>query len=530
MLKKYNDFITEKASVKTEILNEGVFGDMFQKFWNFLLKKFGKKTWLKYVMFLNEHDKLDPKKIEIYDGDKEITNIDNDVKKLEDEFEDIEDYKEQSSQAESQPQLVQDEPESTQGESQIVQDKEDVKKMENIKNFKDFILNEDQSTLESENIYIPNATMGEIKDFIESGYKMRIEDPTDTLDPLFIWGAPGIGKTEGVHQFCKENNLLLIVWHLATVQAVDFVGVPTVVDRKTIFNIPAIFPEEGSIHKGGILFFDELNRAQPDVLSAALQICNDGHVGEYKLPDNWWVIAAGNRESDEPGRISELGSALSARFAHKNLVLNVKDWIEWAMSKNKLHEDILAFFAIKENGEKYFHYLDPDRGDHPWANPRNWVKVSKRYSRLLKSTNKTGDELNNLIRSDFSSIVGVDAAATFMAFLKIKEKFTPKDIEMVYTDPMNAKIFEKEQLDIGVAIMAYITFYKHGEELTENELENFLKYVDRYDNYELSYILMTYLIKVHPEITDSVKGAKYKKLWVPAFMKYGAKYKDFWKE
>jgi MoxR-like ATPase len=47
----------------------------------------------------------------------------------------------------------------------------------------------------------------------------------------------------------------------------------------------------------GILFLDELNAAPPLVQAACYQLVLDRRLGEYRLPDGWSIVAAGNRET-----------------------------------------------------------------------------------------------------------------------------------------------------------------------------------------------------------------------------------------
>jgi hypothetical protein len=361
--------------------------------------------------------------------------------------------------------------------------------------------------------------MNDLKDELKDGYNLRLKGLSDTLDPIFIWGAPGIGKTQAVEQLCKDKNLALIVWHLATVEPVDFVGVPSVEKNRTILNLPAIFPVEGDVNTGGILFFDELNRAKESVLSAALQLCNEGEVGSYKLPANWWIVAAGNRDQDEPGRITEMGTALSARFTHYNLVPTVEEWIKWAMENNKLHEDILAFFSIDKNKDEYYHKMDPDAGDVPWPNPRNWVKASIKYSELLGDRGSLPVEK---VKRMFSGIIGTEAANMFCEFLKIKEVFNQSDVESVYKDPENAKLIEDDKIDTVYAVMIYIAFYKNNEAVTHSDIDNLLTYAMRYKNTDIGNILVKYFKNAHPCLTNDPELKKY---WVNSTTAWSAKYR-----
>ncbi len=57
---------------------------------------------------------------------------------------------------------------------------------------------------------------------------------------------------------------------------------------------PCFLPTSGA----GVVFLDELNAAPAMVQAACYQLVLDRRLGEYSLPDEWSIIAAGNRDSD----------------------------------------------------------------------------------------------------------------------------------------------------------------------------------------------------------------------------------------
>ena len=53
--------------------------------------------------------------------------------------------------------------------------------------------------------------------------------------------------------------------------------------------------------KYGALFLDEVAEADPMVLNVGRQLINGLGIGEYKLPEGWFIILAGNRVKDKAG-------------------------------------------------------------------------------------------------------------------------------------------------------------------------------------------------------------------------------------
>ena len=121
--------------------------------------------------------------------------------------------------------------------------------------------------------------------------------------PIFMWGPPGIGKSDIVAQITEGlGNSHMIDMRLALMEPTDLRGYPF---RNPETNTmewapPADLPTEefASQFDTVVLFMDELNSAPPSVQAAAYQLVLNKRVGQYNLPSNVRIIAAGNRETD----------------------------------------------------------------------------------------------------------------------------------------------------------------------------------------------------------------------------------------
>jgi MoxR-like ATPase len=67
-----------------------------------------------------------------------------------------------------------------------------------------------------------------------------------------------------------------------------------------------------------MLFLDEINMAPPAMQGIAQQLILDRQVGSYRVPEGWFIWAAGNRKSDRAA-VFEMPSALANRFIHLDL-------------------------------------------------------------------------------------------------------------------------------------------------------------------------------------------------------------------
>jgi hypothetical protein len=138
-------------------------------------------------------------------------------------------------------------------------------------------------------------------------------------------------------------------------------------DYLTKWAQPSMLPRKGK--RPSILFLDEINRGTQMVLNVCLQLVQDRRIGDYVLPDDCVVMAAGNPESD-PGVI-KMSSAMKERFQHVHLEIDTDDWCSWALSAG-IDPIVIAFIRFRP---ELLHRFDPKELKSP--NPRNWQFVSE---------------------------------------------------------------------------------------------------------------------------------------------------------
>jgi hypothetical protein len=224
--------------------------------------------------------------------------------------------------------------------------------------------------------------------------------------PTFLWGAPGIGKSSIVKQIAKDTGVGFIDLRLALMDPTDLKGIPFY-DKEShtaLWAPPAFLPKTGE----GILFLDELNSAPPSVQASAYQLILDRQVGEYKLPDGWAIVAAGNREGDR-GVTYRMPAPLANRFVHFEMEVNFDDWRYWAY-KQKLDERIISYISYKS---EHLFTFDAKSDTKSFATPRSWEYVDS----ILKSSL---DEM--FILNAISGAVGKEVAVGFLSFAKVVNK------------------------------------------------------------------------------------------------------------
>lgn len=99
--------------------------------------------------------------------------------------------------------------------------------------------------------------------------------------PVFIWGAPGIGKSSIVEEFAAELGLPCVCLTGSQLAPEDLIGVPQILDGTSVF-----CPPRSLVRKEPFcLFLDELNACSLEVQKAFYSLILECRIGEYHLPE-----------------------------------------------------------------------------------------------------------------------------------------------------------------------------------------------------------------------------------------------------
>ena len=238
--------------------------------------------------------------------------------------------------------------------------------------------------------------------------------------PVFIWGPPGVGKSELVAGLATELGGHCIDLRLGQMEPTDLRGIPfyNKDNGKMDWAPPVDLPsaEMAKQYPLIVLFLDEMNVAAPAVQAAAYQLILNRRLGTYYLPDNVVLVAAGNRESDK-GVSFRMPMPLANRFVHLEVRADYDSWNEWAV-QNRVHKDVVGYIGFAKQDLMDF---NPRSSSRAFATPRSWSFVSE----FLYDEDATDAELSDLI----SGTVGDGLGVKFMAHRKHASKMpNPSDI------------------------------------------------------------------------------------------------------
>jgi len=238
--------------------------------------------------------------------------------------------------------------------------------------------------------------------------------------PMFLWGPPGIGKSEVVADITRELGGFMIDLRLGQMDPTDIRGIPFFNREagKMDWAPPIDLPDEdlASQYPIIVLFMDEMNSAAPAVQAAAYQLVLNRRIGRYRLPDNVVMIAAGNRESDK-GVTYRMPTPLANRFVHVEMRADFATWQDWAVTHG-IHKDVVGYLSFAKQD---LYDFDARSSSRSFATPRSWTFVSE----LLED-----EDLDDVTATDLiAGTIGEGLAVKFQAHRKVAGRLPrPEDI------------------------------------------------------------------------------------------------------
>ena len=287
-------------------------------------------------------------------------------------------------------------------------------------------------------------------------------------DSILMTGLHGIGKTEVVREWARENNIYLEPLYLSSQETGDLIGLITLTDGVSTWAQPSWLDRMNKAAANGqhcVLFLDEISRATLDVRQAVMQLVLDKRIHDHHLPvvnDLQTLVIAADNPDNGSYAVESMDPALLDRFLSIDVEVDVEAWLDYARATN-VNTIIRSFIA--ENPNKL--YFVPNEGSvcNISATPRSWVKLSKYIDNINNIPNiahyniikgKIGTALAAQFLSfmqNFSKMVGIDnvekLTSTLLKSTKDVEKIAEdireliQDLEVVQKDELVSSLINK---------------------------------------------------------------------------------------
>lgn len=279
----------------------------------------------------------------------------------------------------------------------------------------------------------------------------------------FVWGPQGVGKTQVISQIAKDMNYGFVHLHLATQETGDLVGLLVENGDGTVTHArPQWFPTEGK----GIIFLDELNRAMPEVIQAMFSFITSRTIHKHTLPEGWFIVAAGNYQTNQFNVTDTSDAAWLSRFCHIDFTPSKEEFIVYA--ENNGLDSVADFIRVQpellevEPKERFnFNTVTPDR--------RSWYDM---VGKLEKET-----EIDDIRYELYAGIVGQTAAASFITHkTKALDRLSGRDVLNKYSTirkkVLSAATKEEVRFDLLNSASEEIFVIAKKEPLKPKQVEN----------------------------------------------------------
>lgn len=236
----------------------------------------------------------------------------------------------------------------------------------NIKRAKDYIK-------ECVRIYLKKDEFGE--------YRI----PVVRQRPIFLLGAPGIGKTAIMEQIAQELGLALVSYSMTHHTRQSALGLPFIckkeydgrtydVSEYTMSEIIASVYEtmEESGVKEGILFLDEINCVSETLAPSMLQFLQYKVFGRHQIPEGWVVVTAGN-PPEYNRSVREFDVVTLDRLKVLDVEADYHTWREYASTQG-VHSAILNYLELKK---EHFYRIEAGIKGKTYVTARGWEDLSE---------------------------------------------------------------------------------------------------------------------------------------------------------
>jgi len=301
------------------------------------------------------------------------------------------------------------------------------------------------------------VSAGQALEVLKAGWNMQ--KSSNIRLSYMMHGRPGIGKTQLGESLARFIGGKLYDVRLTTIEPSDLRGMPHYdhENKMTVWYRPEDLP---STDEPAVLFFDELTAASPFLQPTVYGILQERRIGQHKIPDNVFIVAAGNTVDD--GAVAyEMGTAIADRLVHMVVEADAKDWIKnYAIPTGK-HPAVTAFIETRPDMFETTTQAQKD-GHIVAATPRSWDRVSDIMyhieDRAIRNIMIAGS-VGKHIAAEFG-VIADDISATVKVTEMIEKKRDERtDMYPTTMHGLNAMVFgllgiaSKENVDAVVEIM-----------------------------------------------------------------------------
>ena len=239
--------------------------------------------------------------------------------------------------------------------------------------------------------------------------------------PIFLVGAPGIGKTAVMEQVAQELSIGIVSYSMTHHTRQSALGLPRIEHREfegvsyeaseyTMSEIVASiydYMEKTGLRRG-ILFLDEINCVSETLHPAMLQFLQFKTFGRHRVPKDWAIVCAGNPPEYNKS-VHEFDIVTLDRLREIDVEPDYAAWKHYAQEKG-LHSAVTTFLESKP--DCFYKVESRPGGGKSFVTARGWEDLAETiavYERMDKMLDR--DLFAQFLRDDEVA----DAFSTYYA-------------------------------------------------------------------------------------------------------------------
>ena len=239
--------------------------------------------------------------------------------------------------------------------------------------------------------------------------------------PLYLMGAPGVGKTQSTHEIAVELGIGFVSFSLTHHTRNSLLGLPVISElsdgsKYTTYTMSEIIEKVEEAYqngeKEGILLLDEFPCVSETIMPAMLSFLQSRNIGMHYLPEGWIIVLCGN-----PPKYNKSARLFDAAVMDRVRIINIEHSAEDFLNYGKergIHEVVLEFIEMYPS--EIFRY-EKNNEDMELVTARSWENLSS----TLKVYEAMGEIVDVLVVGQY---IKSDVLAS--KFINYYEQYSPE--------------------------------------------------------------------------------------------------------
>ena len=256
------------------------------------------------------------------------------------------------------------------------------------------------------------------------------EIPPEQQRPIFLIGAPGIGKTAIMRQIAQEMGIGLVSYSMTHHTRQSALGLPRIEERPygpvseyTMSEIIAAVHDMMHLTglTQGILFLDEINCVSETLAPSMLQFLQYKTFGQHRVPEGWVIVTAGN-PPEYNRAVRSFDIVTLDRLKCIRVEPDFAVWKEYAAGR-QVHPAVMTYLEIRRDS---FCLVESAASGKQFVTPRGWEDLSA----MLRLYEKKGLMVDEQLIGQYlqHSRICADFASYYELFSKYRGDYAVEDI------------------------------------------------------------------------------------------------------